>query len=210
MDIRHGVLRVTARPDSTDGVALAHICASPNGDRPEVRERHGVAVRGLDRDALAADRDCARERDCPGLGCAHGDPRHRADVDPAVLARRVRVVAELKPLQDRPLHRPRPRGRIRDEGKRDDRAGDEHPHRFLSLLSELITARLLYLWYTMLSSWTTKTCRKAAYAVSPSGERPRRPPGGARLPPPRARPRPRPPRRDRPRPRRRPQRRSRR
>jgi hypothetical protein len=120
IDVGHVQLGDAARADGSHRFALAHGGSAPHAERAEVHERDGVAVRGLDRHDLAAARDAARERDRSRGGRDDRSPRRGADVDPAVLARRVRVAGiEGKPDQHRPCHRPGPGERR----SRDDQGG---------------------------------------------------------------------------------------
>ena len=74
----------------------------------EVEQRHGVPVRGQDRDAPPVRRHRPGERD----GAGRGGPYRRAvcpgDVDPPVLAGRIRVRAERERAEHGAVRRPRP------------------------------------------------------------------------------------------------------
>ena len=112
MDVRDVDLRRPARTDRADHRALPHRRAARDRDRAEMRQRDREPVGGVDRDRLAARRNRPREAHRPRGGRAHRRARGRADVDPAVLAARVRVrVVEREPLDDRAVHGPGPRSR---------------------------------------------------------------------------------------------------
>jgi len=130
MDVRIGHLRLVGRADRPDDVAFRDRGALAHRRRAEVDERDGQAVAGLDRHREAVLRDGARERDAAGRRCADTLAKTAADVDSAVLAARVRVVAERESAQDRPFDGPAPCA----PGGRDDERGDERreqgaPHR---------------------------------------------------------------------------------
>lgn len=120
----------STRPDGSDEGSLGHGVAAPHRDRAEMHERDRVAVRRLDRDRPAAHRHGAREGDDPGRRGEHGCARRSADVDSAVLARRVRIVAEQKRSQHGALHRPRPAQSGSGHGQRSsDCSADEQSNR---------------------------------------------------------------------------------
>ena len=120
IDVGHVQLGHAARADGSHRFALAHCGSAPHTERTEVYERDGVAVRGLDRHDLAAARDAARERDRSRGRRDDRIPRRGADVDPAVLARLVRVGRiEGEPDQHGSRHRPGPAERR----SRDDQGG---------------------------------------------------------------------------------------
>jgi hypothetical protein len=129
MDVRHVVLGLATRPDGADVLGLADGVAAPNGDRPEMRQRHRQTVRGLNRQALAADGDASGIRDRSGSRRGHVCARGCADVDAPMLTRRIGVATEHERLEHRPVDRPRPRSgrRRRDECQDDDQDRDE-PH----------------------------------------------------------------------------------
>ena len=110
----------SARADGPHRFALAHRGSAPHAERPEVHERDGVAVRGLDRHDLAAAGNAARERDRSRGRRTDGSSGRGADVDPAVLACRVRVGGiEGEPDQHGSCHRPGPA----ESRSRDDQGG---------------------------------------------------------------------------------------
>jgi hypothetical protein len=121
VDVRNGLLGRSARPHRGDGVTLGDGRALRDDERAEMRERHRVAVGGLDREALATRRHEAGE--------AHRPARRRddrialrrgADVDAAVLARGVRVRLVVRErLEHRPMDRPAPRLRDRRANQKD-------------------------------------------------------------------------------------------
>ena len=110
VNVRAVQLGRAARADRADVVQLGHGRALDDADRPQMRERDGVAVRGLDRDRLAVRGHGPGEAHRAGRRRDHGLARRAgAQVDAAVLVRgvRVRLVVDER-LQDRPLHGPAP------------------------------------------------------------------------------------------------------
>ena len=109
VDVRHRQLRNAARVDGADRIALPDRRPAPDRERAEVHERHRVPIRRLDRHRLARGRHGSGERNRAGRRREDGRPHRRADVDPAVLSRRVRVrTVERERRQDGPRHRPAP------------------------------------------------------------------------------------------------------
>ena len=166
MDVWYVVLDLSGRTDRADDRLLAHGLAAPNARRTEMRQSDGVPVGRLDRHDFAAYRHGAGERDGAGRGRKDGLAGPSADVDSAVLARGVRVVAEDEFLEYRTLDGPGPcsRGRRDHEGRgeRDDQ-GSTH----LLLLVVLFANRAHNTWASQpLSIWTTGTCRKGACAAA--------------------------------------------
>jgi hypothetical protein len=94
VDVRLSQLRLAARADRADGGAFGHGCTAPDHEGAEMDEGHRVPVGGLDRDGAAAAGNGARERNRARSRGAHGGAGRGADVDAAVLSRRVRVVSE--------------------------------------------------------------------------------------------------------------------
>jgi hypothetical protein len=121
MHIGHVVLDCSRRTGLGDRRALGDERAAPHEERPQMgegrlvpvgrRDRHGEAVRRN----LAGERDLSRRRRPNDGGLSHGD------VDAAVLAPGIRIVAERELLEDRPVRRPSPGSRIW--------RGDERPER---------------------------------------------------------------------------------
>jgi hypothetical protein len=126
------MLRLSARPDRAERLALDDLGCPLHGRRAEMRERHGVAVRGLDRDTPAAHGHGSGEGDRAAGGRDHGSAGGSADVDAAMLARRVGVRSEHEWLQYRSVRRPRPRFR---SGRHDEPGRERHDqsseHQFL-------------------------------------------------------------------------------
>ena len=119
IDVGHRQLGLAAWADRADRRALRDRGAAPNRHGAEMQDGDRVAVLGLDRDGPAADGDGPCEGDDSGCRREHRCPRGRSDVDSAMLAGRVRIVAEQEGPQYRALHRPRPaesRGRPRKRG----------------------------------------------------------------------------------------------
>jgi hypothetical protein len=110
--VRLGMLRLSARADGADHVALGKRRPKAHGDRAEMHERDRVPVRSTDREREArrghgaGEPDDARHRR-PNLGAAR-----RADVEATMLPAEVRVVFQRETAQDRPVDGPAPgRGR---------------------------------------------------------------------------------------------------
>jgi hypothetical protein len=108
VDVRFRQLGLAARTDRADRFPLDDGHALGHGYGPEVNERHRVALGSRDCDGPSATRNGAGE----GHGARHRrddvSARGSADVDPAVLARGVRIVPEGEWLQYRPVHGPGP------------------------------------------------------------------------------------------------------
>jgi len=140
MHVRPCLLGRSGRADRPDPIALGHHRALRHRERAEVREGDREPVGGQDRDALPARGHDPGERHLTAGGRNDGRPGRRADVDPAVLARGIRMRrVEREPGQDRPGGGPGPRPRRRhddDEQHHDDR---ERPHDDSLLLSDLPT-----------------------------------------------------------------------
>jgi hypothetical protein len=140
---RAGEVDDATRPDTPDDVALGDGRSAPHSDRAEVDERGRVAVRGLDRDRLAAARDDPGKRDHSLGGRVHVRAARGAEVDAAVLTGGVRVRAvERERTEDGALDRPRPRLRRRGQHERREREKSESPkHGRASLLPDLRTSQ---------------------------------------------------------------------
>ena len=125
---RHGVLALADRPHDRAFDDRTPAC---DRDRAELEQRHGVAVRGLNRQRAAASRDRAGERDGAGDGRADFGADGSSDVDSAMLAGRVLVIRERERPQNRSIGRPGPGGRGRNDDKgcdRNDREGEHALH----------------------------------------------------------------------------------
>jgi len=126
MDERHRDRRVVCRTDGPHGVTLGHGHADPGRDRAQMRQGDREPVGRCDGDRPARPRHHAGERH--DAACRRLDDRAEigADVDPAMLARRVRIGRiEHERLQHRPLHRPGPRASRWGEDER--RQHRHHP-----------------------------------------------------------------------------------
>ena len=109
VDVRHRQLGLAARADRADELPLRDGVAAPDDVRPEVNERHRIAVGSRDRHRLAADRHRPRERDRARDGSNHRCPGGRADVDPTMLSGGIWVRAvEREEREHRALHGPAP------------------------------------------------------------------------------------------------------
>jgi len=103
IDVGHRQLGLAAWADRADRRALRDRGAAPNRHGAEMQDGDRVAVLGLDRDGPAADGDGPCEGDDSGCRREHRCPRGRSDVDSAMLAGRVRIVAEQEGPQYRGL-----------------------------------------------------------------------------------------------------------
>jgi hypothetical protein len=162
VDVWDVVLDLSGRADRADDRVLAHGLAAPNARRTEMRQGHGVPVGRLDRHDFAAYWHGAGERDEAGRGRKDGLAGPSADVDSAVLARGVRIVAEDEFLEYRTFDGPGPRscGRHDHEGRRER---DDQRSTHLFLLVVLFANSGHDTWASQpLSIWTTGTCRKGA------------------------------------------------
>jgi hypothetical protein len=132
MDMRYGRDGVLAVADLADDHAFSDRAAARDGDRPELEQRHGVAVGRLDRQRATAGRNGADEGDDAGGGSPNGVADGGADVDSTMLARSVLVRRERERAQERPVSRPGPADRHGDDDQSRDRCNDrdgEHaPH----------------------------------------------------------------------------------
>jgi hypothetical protein len=168
--VGHGQLHHAALTDGPDGVALRQARAATHSDRAEMHERDRVTILRLDRDRPAAHRHDPGEGNHAGRRGEHGCSRRGADVDPAVLARRIRVVAEQEGPQHRALHRPGPAqsGRRHDERSR-NRSADEQSehHRAPPLLSGKKTRPKGSKTERPLSNLITGTCGRAGCGPLP-------------------------------------------
>jgi hypothetical protein len=162
VDVWDVVLDLSGRADRADDRVLAHGLAAPNARRTEMRQGHGVPVGRLDRHDFAAYWHGAGERDEAGRGRKDGLAGPSADVDSAVLARGVRIVAEDEFLEYRTFDGPGPRscGRHDHEGRRER---DDQRSTHLFLLVVLFANSGHDTWASQpLSISTTGTCRKGA------------------------------------------------
>jgi hypothetical protein len=92
--VRRRCHRVLAGSDRPHGLALRNARRVGHARLAELQERYGVAVERSDGDRPAASRKAADERHRAGGRCPDDGSDVPADVDPAVLTARVRVVAE--------------------------------------------------------------------------------------------------------------------
>lgn len=118
VDVRLGMLDLSARADGADALALVDRGPDPDAHGPEMDQRDRVAVLRADRHAEPCTRQRAGERDHAACGCPHVGARECPDVDTAVLPAQVRIVVGEKALEHRAVDGPAPRpGRRReDEG----------------------------------------------------------------------------------------------
>jgi hypothetical protein len=140
IDIRLRPVGLAARAHRRDRRSLCHRVALPNSERPEVLERHRVAVGGTNRDRLSAFWDRPGEGDVPGGRRQDVGPKISGHVDSAVLATGIRILSEDERPQHLSLYRPRPglrRGRY--QAGHDDQEENHSPHTSNSLFSILTT-----------------------------------------------------------------------
>jgi hypothetical protein len=125
VDVRLAHVDDAARSDGPDVDALGDVRAAPDTDRAEVDERGRVPRRRLDRDGLAAGRNCAGERH-HALGRRDDvRARRRREIDTAVLSRSVRMRAvERERAQYGAVDRPGPG--LRRRCGQDEREKREH------------------------------------------------------------------------------------
>ena len=102
-------LGLAARADRADDVALADLSPDGQGDRAQVDERDRPAVLGSDGQAEALSRQSSGECDHPTRGGTDVGARGSSDVDPPVLAARIRIAVGNERPQNRPIDRPGPR-----------------------------------------------------------------------------------------------------
>jgi hypothetical protein len=135
MDVRRLRDAVAALADRAEGVAFADLCPLLDRCRLELQQRDRVPVAGSNRHRATALRNAPHERDRPRRRRAHVAADVGGDVDPTVLAARVRIVAERERAQQRTVDRPAPSERSRSEHEREqDQKRDQTPHCHLRLL----------------------------------------------------------------------------
>ena len=117
MDVRLGVLDLSARADGGDDVALLDRGPDPDAHGPEMDERDRIAVLGADRQAEPGAWQRAGERHHAARGCAHVGAGGRPDVHTAVLPARVRIVLREKAPEHRAVDGPAPGTGRRCEGE---------------------------------------------------------------------------------------------
>ncbi len=108
VDVRLGVLDLSARADGADALALLDRGADPHAHGPEMDERDRVAVFGADRHAEPRMRQRAGERDHAACGRTHVGARERPDVHTTVLPAQVRIVLGEKASDHRAVDGPAP------------------------------------------------------------------------------------------------------
>jgi hypothetical protein len=106
--VRLFVLELAASTDRSDGLTLGDVGAGRHGDRAEVEESDGVAVRRLDRERAAVSRQRSREPHGAGRRRQGRFARRAGDVDAAMLARFVLAWRHDERLQHRPRRGPTP------------------------------------------------------------------------------------------------------
>jgi hypothetical protein len=121
MDVRLGMLDLSARADGADDLALLDRGADPDAHGPEMDERDRIAVLGADRHAEPGVWQRAGERDHPARRRAHVGARERPDVHTAVLPAQVRIVLGEEAPEHRAVDWPAPGTcrRCEDERRRD-------------------------------------------------------------------------------------------
>jgi hypothetical protein len=96
MDMGLGYLGLVARSDRADDVAFGDLAALSHTQGPELDEGDRVAVDGPNGDRATSRRHGAGKGDSSARRCAHPRAAGRADVDSAVPASGIRVVAEIE------------------------------------------------------------------------------------------------------------------
>jgi len=186
-----GVLAVA---DMADDRALRDHAAGRDDGRVELEQRDRIAVGSHDRDRAAAARHRAGEGDGSCGRGAHRRADNLTDVDAAVLAGGVAVLGQGERSQDRPVGRPGPSGRDRDDDqgrdRRSDRDGEHAPHRVPPSGRGGAIASTLAGRFSGFSTIPHREC----YGKLARAGRPRRPPDAGARPPQRARRPPPPPR----------------
>jgi hypothetical protein len=129
MDVWNGGHGVPAGGDRGHRVPLAHGLSFRDGDRVQLLERDGIAVRRVDPHRPAASGDEAGEPDRPPDGGDHPGAEPAADVDAAVLPAGVRVLREREAAQDGAVAGPGPRLRRRGEHERGEGREQQPAHR---------------------------------------------------------------------------------
>jgi hypothetical protein len=120
-------LGVSARPDGPDRLTLGNGRSGADLDRAEMGERHRKPVVGGDRERATGARDGAAEGDGPRGRRENLLLGGRGDVDPAVLARGVRVRwVEAEGLEHGAADRPRPGTRHRRDEQRGQNRDEQH------------------------------------------------------------------------------------
>jgi hypothetical protein len=100
---------LAARPDRRHRHSFRNRLALTDAQRPEMLQRHGIAVRGTDGQGLAALGHRARERDHTGRGSGHVRAEVARDVDATVLPRRIGIVSDHERSKYPSLRGPGPR-----------------------------------------------------------------------------------------------------
>jgi hypothetical protein len=129
VDVRRFRDAIAALADRAEGVAFADLCPLLDRCRLELQQRDRVPVAGSNRHRATAVRNAPDERDRPCRRRAHVAADVGGDVDPAVLAARVGIVAERERAQQRTVDRPAPSERSRSEYEREQgQRRDQTPH----------------------------------------------------------------------------------
>ena len=117
VDVRLGMLDLSARPDGADAIAFLDRGADPKAHGTEMDEGDRVALLGADRHAEPRMWQGAGERNHAARGCAHVGARDRPDVQPAMLPAQVRIVLGEKAPEHRAVDGPAPGTGCRCEGE---------------------------------------------------------------------------------------------
>jgi hypothetical protein len=142
MDVRLVGDRVDARSDAADDRPFGDDGSAQHGDRFELQQRDGVAVRGSDRHGMSAARNRAGEADRSFGGRDDRRTHRRTDVDPSVLTACVRIWAVAERPEHRPVDRPRPRARGTGERARSEREEQHEPlHSTSFVVGVLVVSR---------------------------------------------------------------------
>jgi hypothetical protein len=181
VDVRHVVLGLARGPTGCHGLALGHRVAPLDEQSPEVRERRLVPLGRRDGDGQAMRGHGPGERHIPRCRSPDGRRTTERDVDAAMLATGVRVVADRVAAQHLAVRRPRPGPGVRCRGQRRARDHDAKEHRSPRLVgghgsNVAVVPRV----GNAFDGVVTESANKARFAASRSaGRRARRPAGAS-------------------------------
>jgi hypothetical protein len=120
MNVRHVVLGRPGRAGAGDRVTLPDDRAALHEQRPEMGQRDLVPARGEDRDCQPVRRNPTGEGDVPTRRGTDDLGVSESEVDAAMLAAEIGVVADREATQDLSLRGPRPGACARNRDERPD------------------------------------------------------------------------------------------